>query len=340
MEEWKIIKRLSENLSMTNVLLVIIACVLITNLAKSSDWARDKFQKNNAQVLKVGRSYLENSGQCLKEKFAKLFNYMGNFLKKYKYVFYIIITLAFIGIPILIQCHVSIVYKLAKKMTPGNQSDWIQFWGSYLGIIPSGLVAWLVASKQIESSRKNDKQNHLENMYLDDLKKIKEIMLVHKFPGEWNPPYNGKEIGVFTDVEIDMFRKTFLKISYTDNKEEIRTDELFDVKKIIHGLPLSKRKCIQDDVDKLCDEILKLASYEPDDFKKLEEEYNLASNNLQKCESKNTQEMELNDKKVKVADENWRDKSRLFWNHIQIITEKFNKLDQFVNDELAIYYTL
>lgn len=66
MEQWKMVKWLSENLSATNVLLAIIAFILVTYLAKSSDWLRDKFQKKNAQALQVEQFYRENSGEDLK----------------------------------------------------------------------------------------------------------------------------------------------------------------------------------------------------------------------------------------------------------------------------------
>ena len=50
------------------------------------------------------------------------------------------------------------IYELPFKFP--SPDSWIGFWGSYLGIIPSGLIAWIVASKQIESSRENDKRNY------------------------------------------------------------------------------------------------------------------------------------------------------------------------------------
>ncbi|WP_165314707.1 hypothetical protein [Weissella sagaensis] len=240
--------------------------------------------------------------------------------------------LVFIGIPVLIQLHVEIVYDLAKKMTPGNHSDWIQFWGSYLGIIPSGLVAWFVANKQIESSKENDKKNYLENMYLDDLKKLKDIMLLHKFSGQWNFPYNNGLIGCLTSDEIDMFRKYFLNIVSKDGKEEVRTDQLFEAKKIVHGLPISKRECIREDIDKLCDEILELAIYKPSEFKEMEDNYYITGKN------KNKSPVDM--QKFEDAENNWYDQSALFWKHIEIITNEFNIFEEFVNHELGIYYTL
>lgn len=97
---------------------------------------------------------------------------MIKFLKKYEYVFYIIMMSVFIGIPILIQLHIGIVYELAKKMTPGNHSDWIQFWGSYFGFIPTGLVTFMVLGFQFKRQEEADDKN-----FEKQLKKQKQEFL-------------------------------------------------------------------------------------------------------------------------------------------------------------------
>lgn len=100
---------------------------------------------------------------------------MIKFLKKYEYVFYIIMMSVFIGIPILIQLHIGIVYELAKKMTPGNHSDWIQFWGSYFGFIPTGLITFMVLKFQFNRQKKIDKDN-----FEEQLKKQKQEFVFEK----------------------------------------------------------------------------------------------------------------------------------------------------------------
>ncbi|MDN2450981.1 hypothetical protein [Leuconostoc sp. UCMA20149] len=52
----------------------------------------------------------------------------------------------FVGGPLLVQ------YTQWPQGTTGH-GDWLGFWGSYLGIIPSGLIAYLVAKQQIDSER-------------------------------------------------------------------------------------------------------------------------------------------------------------------------------------------
>lgn len=239
-------------------------------------------------------------------------------------------------IPFIVQVVFSLVNILSSVESWSfrfpDSSNWIGFWGSYLGIIPSGLIAWWVASTQIKSDRENSKIQHVESMYLDDLRQIQKILLLHNFSGQWQFPYNGPLKGSLTGPEIKMFRMTFLNISGEGDQEIIKTDKLFDVKTIVHGLPLSKRQCIQPTVDKMCDEILTLASYKPSEFQNMGERYSAT------LLHKNDDDTHM--KQFEAADEEWKDNSDLFWSHIEIITIKFNELLTFVNDELSIYYKL
>lgn len=237
-------------------------------------------------------------------------------------------SLILFGTPLLTQ-----YYGLVKGVS-GNKADWLGFWGSYLGIIPSGLVTWAVAKKQIDSSRENDRKNYLEGLYLDDLREIKKILLLNGFSGKWNFPYN-TDIDferLWTSNEIDMFRKTFLKITNDGDSETIRTNELFDIKTIVHGLPITKRDKIEKCVDQMCDEILRLASYTPDEFREMEIKY------FETAKHKNSGDVEMAN--FKLAKEEWEVKSGNFFEHIKTITANYNKLDAFVNDELSIYYKL
>lgn len=67
---------------------------------------------------------------------------------KNKWTYFIILGL-FVVVPIGIQ--ISQVY--FGDQTP--HGDWLGFWGSYLGIIPSGLIAYAVAKVQIDQQRKD-----------------------------------------------------------------------------------------------------------------------------------------------------------------------------------------
>ncbi|MDI6572754.1 hypothetical protein [Leuconostoc lactis] len=87
------------------------------------------------------------------------------------------ILILFIAVPVFIQIHWWPIYQIVVFFTPGNHDTWIQFWGSYLGIVPSGLIAYLVTRTQIDEQKKIDQQQRNREMYLNDLKKF--YMLLH-----------------------------------------------------------------------------------------------------------------------------------------------------------------
>lgn len=62
----------------------------------------------------------------------------------------------FIGGPILVQ------YKSLPIGTTGN-GDWLGFWGSYLGVLPTGLIAYAVAWYQIDHEKAVEQKRQLEN---------------------------------------------------------------------------------------------------------------------------------------------------------------------------------
>lgn len=79
----------------------------------------------------------------------------------------IIAILAFTVGPMLVQYnHWSLGYR--------GSGDWLSFWGSYLGIIPSGIIASLVASNQIKESNKQSEKNRLQEIDRISQSKIME----------------------------------------------------------------------------------------------------------------------------------------------------------------------
>lgn len=62
--------------------------------------------------------------------------------------------------PLLIQMHCFPLYQLAKLLTPGSSGDWLQFWGSYFGFIPTGIVTYIVLDLQFARQAEVDKKNN------------------------------------------------------------------------------------------------------------------------------------------------------------------------------------
>lgn len=84
----------------------------------------------------------------------------------------IVLLIFFVAVPLVIQLHWTPFYQIAKLLTPGDKSDWLGFWGSYLGFIPAGLVTYVVLEFQFERQSKIDARNAE-----DQLKKQKQEFL-------------------------------------------------------------------------------------------------------------------------------------------------------------------
>lgn len=76
--------------------------------------------------------------------------------KKLFWVLLVSGLVVFIGGPLLVQ------YIRRPIGTTGN-GDWLGFWGSYLGVIPSGLIAYAVARYQIDHEKSVEQKKQLEN---------------------------------------------------------------------------------------------------------------------------------------------------------------------------------
>ncbi|QDG80405.1 hypothetical protein [Weissella cibaria] len=65
----------------------------------------------------------------------------------------------FVGVPVTIQV-CSIAFNVFKNGLFVASGDWLGFWGGYLGVIPSGLLAYYVTMSQINLEKRfRDKEN-------------------------------------------------------------------------------------------------------------------------------------------------------------------------------------
>lgn len=78
---------------------------------------------------------------------------MNKFLFWFLFVLGIVV---FIGGPIFVQ------FVRLPTGTVGN-GDWLGFWGSYLGVMPAGLIAYAVAWYQIDYEKSVEQKRQLEN---------------------------------------------------------------------------------------------------------------------------------------------------------------------------------
>ena len=85
--------------------------------------------------------------------------------KKWFWLSIVIGVIVFVGGPLFIQ------YNHWPRGSNGN-GDWLSFWGSYLGVVPSGIIAFVVAKYQIDRDeiRRKNLDKHL--LYVNNLSSI------------------------------------------------------------------------------------------------------------------------------------------------------------------------
>jgi|GEM_PF-3983551 len=138
---------------------------------------------------------------------------------KNKDLTWIVISIViFAGSPLLVQ------YTGVIPGSKGN-GDWLSFWGSYLGVIPSGLIAYFVAKSQIDAERHNERLKRNEDLYIQDLREINELINEIRLTIEMMT-------NVFEDLKNDIsdaeyFAKMYIAIS-EKNKHKLRYNEYFN----------------------------------------------------------------------------------------------------------------
>lgn len=60
-----------------------------------------------------------------------------------------------------------------KFPSPG---EWVGFWGSYLGVIPSGLIAYVVAKVQIDYQKKVEEKRREQDKKVANLERLGEVL--------------------------------------------------------------------------------------------------------------------------------------------------------------------
>lgn len=137
-----------------------------------------------------------------------------------------LLLIIFIVVPIFVQ------YLHFIPGTKGN-GDWLGFWGSYLGIIPSGLIAYAVARYQIDNENKRQGQMIQRELYINNLysvyKKLRKLDPFFKYgPGERYLNDTLEEIHPKDAIDIqnklDILHDYFLELDVFDNLDELILD--------------------------------------------------------------------------------------------------------------------
>lgn len=124
-----------------------------------------------------------------------------------------------------------------KFPSPG---EWVGFWGSYLGVIPSGLIAYVVAKVQIDYQKKVEEKRREQDKKIDNLEKLEKCLRrlqpwvtsvkllneMMKITGEFDKEtYYSiyRRIGNGVEYENDVFVEINLLSNRLKNDEEIKS---------------------------------------------------------------------------------------------------------------------
>lgn len=116
---------------------------------------------------------------------------------------------------------------------PSGKGDWLSFWGSYLGIIPSGLIAYFVAKYQIDKEHEfviaEKNREYLPYFNIKDNKLVFSSMR-ENIPVQW--------------VQIDYYDKENHLLKVSDDSRNL--GHIFPGTYI--AIPLSSRKYSRIDI--------------------------------------------------------------------------------------------
>lgn len=157
---------------------------------------------------------------------------------KNKWTYFIILGL-FIFVPVGIQ--ISQVYFGDK--TP--HGDWLGFWGSYLGIIPSGLIAYFVAKNQIDYQNQIENKRRQRETDLFNLEKLEEGM-------EYLKPWytNVRLLVQAEELSNGMDKKLFFEF-YSETKDDIDYNSIY----YDYIIKISKRLRKYEDIYERCNSL-------------------------------------------------------------------------------------
>lgn len=157
---------------------------------------------------------------------------------KNKWTYFIILGL-FIFVPVGIQ--ISQVYFGDK--TP--HGDWLGFWGSYLGIIPSGLIAYFVAKNQIDYQNQIENKRRQRETDLFNLEKLEEGM-------EYLKPWytNVRLLVQAEELSNGMDKKLFFEF-YSETKDDVDYNSIY----YDYIIKISKRLRKYEDIYERCNSL-------------------------------------------------------------------------------------
>jgi hypothetical protein len=256
---------------------------------------------------------------------------MGKFFKSHPVVSIICFLFIIIGVPLTIQLHFGFMYKLALWFTPGNHGNWMSFWGSYLGIISSVLVAIIVSKMEISANNKRENERFFTNKYIEDLKSIYKDLIDYKYDGSF------KQINAISDIRLSEQSINHFKMKLFNQETFpgatiailLRGNELYYVKGKINMLPNSKQERFQESINKLLNDLDEIHKTDGEKFDKFEQ----TADYLKVTYGSNSSEYWEHIK-------NWNKDSQKFLSSLKKFDNSYDKLRSIISEEVSRSYKL
>ncbi|MBZ1518155.1 hypothetical protein J3330_03205 [Leuconostoc mesenteroides] len=143
----------------------------------------------------------------------------------------IFLVMAMIFAMILFEIEPFGLKRTLSTISGGHGGDWLQFWGTYLGIVFSVVLTLYVTIRQSEYDRENSRSNHVAEIYLSTLIQMNKIL------SEFSEAVNRLENGIsFKNDENYFYKysKMSRAIAYMQNNDtKSFNDELLNLVAII-----------------------------------------------------------------------------------------------------------
>lgn len=177
------------------------------------------------------------------------YNYSENGEEKMKYLIYLNVF-SMVLIMILFETEPFGLKKTLSTISGGHGGDWLQFWGTYLGIIFSVVLTLHVTNKQGQIDRKNARNIHAIEIYIDNLmsalntlNELSEFLSRCKQVTSTNRPYQVDEENFSYDVIMILSLKLF-----ESDDILIKVTRLVNV---VGKMPLKTKEKLKNDINTL-----------------------------------------------------------------------------------------
>ncbi|WP_312694586.1 hypothetical protein [Leuconostoc pseudomesenteroides] len=151
-------------------------------------------------------------------------------------------------------------------LSGGHGGDWLQFWGSYIGIIFSGLLALFISFRENKNNFVREKNNRTIGFYVADLREISYGLVPLEVDKGFISFYSQQLELSKEDVE----RLQLMFFSFDGKRYQMK--EIPTIGKIVGRMPAGRRKIFEPIVREIDSNLLTLIQFDPNFFRNDEDQ--------------------------------------------------------------------